>query len=149
MWPMLLPGNNEAGWEFNSSYLVNNPYGGQGEPLRVPRSPAQADLISTNSLVVAPFFAPFDDMSICVTNRLETVPAKYQLLGDAIPAESYATGRNPVPSWGEEASGNSNQDMIMMRDVGISRAWNHGYLKDMSYRYIHRLFEDVLTRMEE
>lgn len=88
-------------------------------------------------------------MSICVTNRLETVPAKYQLLGDAIPAESYATGRNPVPSWGEEASGNSNQDMIMMRDVGISRAWNHGYLKDMSYRYIHRLFEDVLTRMEE
>ena len=149
VWPMLLPGNNEAGWEFNSSYLVNNPYGGQGEPLRVPRSPAQADLISTNSLVVAPFFAPFDDMSICVTNRLETVPAKYQLLGDAIPAESYATGRNPVPSWGEEASGNSNQDMIMMRDVGISRAWNHGYLKDMSYRYIHRLFEDVLTRMEE
>lgn len=41
-----------------------------------------------------PFFGNFDDMSICVTNRLASLPGKAKLLGDAIPAESYATGRN-------------------------------------------------------
>lgn len=147
VWPMLLPGNNEAGWEFNSSYLVNNPYGGQGEPLRVPRSPAQADLISTNSLVVAPFFAPFDDMSICVTNRLETVPAKYQLLGDAIPAESYATGRNPVPGWSGIGSSCVNKDMTEFKD-GIMLPWLHGFLKDSAFYFISGVYLDVINRME-
>ena len=42
-WPMTLPGNNKAGWAFNDFYKVDNPYGGQGEPYRMPRSPAQAD----------------------------------------------------------------------------------------------------------
>ncbi|MDD6030537.1 MAG: hypothetical protein PUE68_06935, partial [Kiritimatiellae bacterium] len=144
-----LPGNNEAGWEFNDFYKVDNPYSGQGESYRMPRPPAQADLIGTDSLVVAPFFAPFDDMSICVTNRLTSLPGKARLLGDAIPAESYATGRNPVPGWEERSHGNENQDMILFRESSCSGSWTHGFIKDMSYFYVQQLFLDVVRRMKE
>ena len=149
VWPMPLPGNNEAGWEFNDFYKVDNPYSGQGESYRMPRPPAQADLIGTDSLVVAPFFAPFDDMSICVTNRLASLPGKARLLGDAIPAESYATGRNPVPGWEERSHGNENQDMILFREPSCSGSWTHGFIKDMSYFYVQQLFLDVVRRMKE
>ncbi len=34
-----------------------------------------------------PFSGNFDDISICVTNRLASLPGKAKLLGDAIPVE--------------------------------------------------------------
>ena len=72
--------------------------GGRVVPGRRPS--AQTGNISRESLMTVPFFGNFDDMSVCGTNLVESIPNRAQLLADAIPAESYATGRNPVPRWG-------------------------------------------------
>lgn len=42
--------------------------------------------ISRKSLIYS-FIGNFDDISICVTNRLASLPGKAKLLGDAIPVE--------------------------------------------------------------
>ena len=77
------------------------------------------------------------------------LPGNAKLLGDAIPAESYATGRNPVPGWEERSHGNENQDMILFRESSCSGSWTHGFIKDMSYFYVQQLFLDVVRRMKE
>ena len=91
VWPALLPGNNEAGWSFNSAYDIRNPdFQGQGDGLMMHRPPQLAAQLSDSDLRLLPFFGSFDDMSICTTNVLTTIPQRTQLLADAIPAESYA-----------------------------------------------------------
>ena len=42
--------------------------------------------ISRNSLIYS-FIGNFDDMSICLTNKLTSLPGNAKLLGDAIPVE--------------------------------------------------------------
>ena len=97
VWPLLLPGNNEAGWSFNSAHdVVNTNYLNGGGPLMLRLTPEQAGQLTDNVLKQCPFFGAFDDMSICTTNRIVNLPQKNQLLADAIPAESYAAGRNLV-----------------------------------------------------
>ena len=86
-------------------------------------------------------------MSICVTNRLASLPGKARLLGDAIPAESYATGRNPVPGWGGVGSSCVNKDMTEFKQ-GTTLPWVHGFLKDSALYYINGVFIDVVNRMK-
>ena len=59
-------------------------------------SPVQANQLTDIQLKQYPFFGAFDDMSICTTNQIKCLPQKNQLLADAIPAETYAAGRNLV-----------------------------------------------------
>lgn len=99
--------------------------------------------------MTVPFFGNFDDMSVCGTNLVESIPNRAQLLADAIPAESYATGRNPVPGWGDDFGVNANQDMVFFRKDAVSTRWTHGFLKDSAYMNLSRLFLDVVSRMEE
>ena len=146
VWPAVLPGNNEAGWSFNQAYKVPDPYGGHGLPVLVPCPPAQTGNISRESLMTVPFFGNFDDMSVCGTNLVESIPNRAQLLADAIPAESYATGRNPVPGWGLLGGSTANVDMIRYKTIESDR-WIHGYLKDVAFFHISGLFDDVSLRM--
>ena len=101
---MPLPGNNEAGWEFNDFYKVDNPYGGQGESYRMPRPPAQADLIGTDSLVVAPFFAPFGDMA-CHTMNLPFRAEASATLGKSSVQMEGGLGRNEARARSRCSSG--------------------------------------------
>ena len=143
VWPALLPGNNEAGWSFNSAYDIPNPdFLGQGDGLMMHRPPQLAAQLSDSDLRLLPFFGSFDDMSICTTNVLTTIPQRTQLLADAIPAESYAAGRNPVAAWGVSR----NVDMIQFRRAGTALQWNHGFIKSGNYNLIYRLFKDVIER---
>ena len=118
--------------------------GGRVVPGR--RPPAQTGNISRESLMTVPFFGNFDDMSVCGTNLVESIPNRAQLLADAIPAESYATGRNPVPGWGLLGGSTANVDMIRYKTIESDR-WIHGYLKDVAFFHISGLFDDVSLRM--
>lgn len=53
----------------------------------VPCPPAQTEDVSRVSLMSVPFSGNFDDMSICVTNKLTSLSGNAKLLGDAIPVE--------------------------------------------------------------
>ena len=121
VWPALLPGNNEAGWSFNSNYESC-------------LSPTQAFLLSDIQLMQEPFFGSFDDMSICTTNRITSVPLKSQLLADAIPAESYAAGRNPIPNL-------ANVEMREKKTGGGN--WTHSFIIGAPYAWTYRIFNSI------
>lgn len=141
VWPALLPGNNEAGWSFNADYDVNNPdYVGGGDPLTLHLTPAQAAQLSDAQLRTVPFFGAFDDMSICTTNQVRNVPQKNQLLADAIPAESYAAGRNPIPNF-------LNRDMRGMKSGGGK--WTHSFLVSAPYAWVYQVFDDMKMRSDQ
>ena len=146
VWPMWLPGNNEGGWGFANAYKEEDPYGGQGNPFLVPIDPIRANAISDDALKVTPFFGPFDDMAICTTNSITVVPALHQLLADAIPAESYAAGRNPIPAWLDDESENDNIDLCQFRDDSFNLLWTHSLIKEAAYRHISNLFKDIVLK---
>ena len=135
VWPAFLPGNNEAGWSFNADYDVNNPdYVGGGDPLTLHLTPAQAAQLTDAQLRTVPFFGAFDDMSICTTNRVRDIPQKNQLLADAIPAESYAAGRNPIQKF-------LNFDMQGLKSGGCD--WTHSFIIQAPYAWTYRIFNSI------
>ena len=111
-WPMLLPGNNEAGWSFNSAY----------DTLMFHMSPADAanltdDMIRTNS-----FFGLFDERGLYGTNgsALARQPnVRRHALADGIPAESYAAGANEI--------GNRNRAWGNVRNVDMPYEARHAW----------------------
>ena len=141
VWPTFLPGNNEAGWSFNADYDVNNPdYVGGGDPLTLHLTPAKAAQLTDAQLRTAPFFGAFDDMSICTTNQVLNIPQKNQLLADAIPAESYAAGRNPISNF-------LNRDMRGMKSGGGK--WTHSFLVEAPYAWVYQVFDDMKMRSDQ
>ena len=141
VWPTFLPGNNEAGWSFNADYDVNSPdYVGGGDPLTLHLTPAKAAQLTDAQLRTAPFFGAFDDMSICTTNQVLNIPQKNQLLADAIPAESYAAGRNPISNF-------LNRDMRGMKSGGGK--WTHSFLVEAPYAWVYQVFDDMKMRSDQ
>ena len=141
VWPTFLPGNNEAGWSFNADYDVNSPdYVGGGDPLTLHLTPAKAAQLTDAQLRTAPFFGAFDDMSICTTNQVLNIPQKNQLLADAIPAESYAAGRNPISNF-------LNRYMRGMKSGGGK--WTHSFLVEAPYAWGYQVFDDMKMRSDQ
>ena len=139
IWPLLLPGNNEAGWSFNIGYDVVDPNSVAGEDaVMIRRPPAQAAQLTDEQLKRYPFFGAFDDMSICTTNRIVRLPQKNQLLADAIPAESYAAGRNQIPGF-------VNLEMQGMRSGGGD--WTHSFIVEAPYAWTYEIFDDIKERI--
>lgn len=83
----VIPGNCEGGWGYNDEYT--NWLG------------LLPDSVKTNSytdaqLTQSPIFRPFDDTSLHGTNVVSlTLAQKAKVLGDGIPALSFAAGANP------------------------------------------------------
>ena len=83
----VIPGNCEGGWGYNDEYT--NWLG------------LLPDSVKTNSytdaqLAQSPIFRPFDDTSLHGTNVVSlTLAQKAKVLGDGIPALSFAAGANP------------------------------------------------------
>ena len=73
-------------------------------------------------------------MSICTTNRVRDIPQKNQLLADAIPAESYAAGRNPIP-------GRDNLEMQKMKTGGGK--WTHSFIVEAPYAWTYLIFNAI------
>ena len=139
IWPLLLPGNNEAGWSFNIGYNVVDPDSVSGEDaVTIRRPPAQAAQLTDVQLKRYPFFGAFDDMSICTTNRIVSLPQKNQLLADAIPAESYAAGRNQIPGF-------VNLEMQGKRSGGGD--WTHSFIVEAPYAWTYEIFDDIKERI--
>ena len=139
VWPAFLPGNNEAGWSFNTAHdVVNTNYLNEGGSLMLRLTPVQANQLTDALLKQCPFFGAFDDMSICTTNLIEILPQKNQLLADAIPAESYAAGRNQIPGF-------VNLEMQGKRSGGGD--WTHSFIVEAPYAWTYKVFDDIKERI--
>ncbi|MGN0847024.1 MAG: hypothetical protein ACI4RA_06535 [Kiritimatiellia bacterium] len=87
-----------------------------------------------------PFFGAFDDMSICTTNHVASLVARNRLLADAIPAESYAAGRNPIP----------NLDNVEMQERKTGGGdWTHSFIIKAPYAWTYQIFNDMKERSKQ
>ena len=137
-----LPGGNEVtfagtriegGWGINANYVAN--------PLAyIPLAGFNASYFANHTrddLIASPLFTSFNDSRMASTNTLNI--ADYQLrakmLGDAIPAEGFAAGRNETSG----VSGNynyQNEDGIPNGWPRKDGAWRHSDIKGVSYYFL-------------
>ena len=146
-WPMLLPGNNEAGWSFNGAY----------DTLMFHMSPENAANLSDDMIRTNSFFGLFDEVGLYGTNGsvLATQPAVRQhALADGIPAESYAAGANRIGNrnlvWGDDRNINmpAMPSVLMAWDrlygVGHNQAWKHSDIKERPYQVVRDVFMSII-----
>ena len=152
LWPLVVPGNNEAGWDFNHAHDVTVGHDPDtGAPILERMPPATANVLSDSVLQTNSFFRLFDDTALYGTNGgavAQAPQARAQLLADAIPAVSRAMGRNPLTGFGGGAV-----DMNAMRngwpqvrqdDDNLKNRWLHSDLKNVAYLFTYRVFDDIV-----
>ena len=95
--------------------------------------------------VIRPLFTPFTDSTLHRVDfdwRVDDI-LRARMLGDAIPAESFATGANPLAL---ESIG--NYDMAAHRQNGSPRTvktgWRHSDVKNVAFYYVYSIFEEFL-----
>ena len=131
----------EGGWGINASYVAN--------PLAyiplVGFNDSYFEGYAGDDLIVSPLFTSFNDSRMASTNALNIVDYRLRakMLGDAIPAESFAAGRNMIGG----VSGNYNYQSATPngwpRKSGDVAVWEHSDIKNVAYYYVHVLFEKI------
>ena len=137
----------EGGWGINARYMLN--------PLAyVPLVGFNASYFENytrEDLITKPLFSSMNDSRMHSTNVLNFVDQELRakMLGDAIPAESFAAGANEISGfvnynmqsgtpngWPEARSENKNGKKIYY--------WHHSDIKNVSYYYVYKLFEKII-----
>ena len=127
----------EEGWSINANHVAN--------PLAyVPLAGFNASHFANytrEDLITSPLFTSFNDSRMMSTNAFNIVDYRLRakMLGDAIPAESFAAGRNMIGG----VSGNynyQNEDGTPNGWPSNRDGWFHSDLKDVAYWYTYKLF---------
>jgi len=126
----------EGGWGVNAAYMAN--------PLAyiplVGFNASYFDNHSRNDKITSPLFTSFNDNRMHTTNTLALVDdeLRAKMLGDAIPAESFAAGRNVISGvtdnynyQGEDATPNGWPKV----DDFDTPVWEHSDLRKVAYYY--------------
>ena len=133
------PGNCEGGWGYNDEYT--NWLG------------LLPDSVKTNSytdtqLTQAPIFRPFDNTVLHGTNVVSlTLAQKAKVLGDGIPALSFAAGANPFgDTVGIQNVNMTDYAVDWPRERGI---WRHSDIGDVAYKFLSPLFDMIVNESLE
>jgi len=115
-----------------------------------------ANNIPTYQLKTNPFFTPFVDSNLTGPSGSTeaAIPSvKASVLGGAIPALSYAVGRNAFGSTAPNIVNNS--DMVLLEDGwpqvrpllsdNLHRAWYHSDAKNVAYPFTHKLWQNIVN----
>lgn len=156
-WPLWLPGNNEAGWEFErETYgeVVTQPTP-NGQPYQYfsHSTPDEMRAVPDSALRYAPFFSPFDDPQIVTDGGssflLANTNVYHRILADGIPAESFATGANVIST---SKVFLDNQKMpsskitwwpsVRRKDKALR--WLHSDLKNVAFPYVNQTFSKIV-----
>ena len=133
----------EEGWCINANHVAN--------PLAyVPIAGFNASYFANytrDDLITSPLFTSFNDSRMASTNALNIVDYRLRakMLGDAIPAESFAAGRNMIGGVSENYN-YQNEDGTpngWPRWKGDIPQWHHSDIKDIAYFYVWKLFERI------
>jgi len=146
----------QGGWGFNSTWESTSVQP-TGDYNYIPKSPQSANNLTTNQLQTNPFFTPFSDSNLTGPNgsaEASRYTIRAKVLGEAIPALSYAVGRNSVGAFGPENQ--NNFDMVNLEDGWPQERkanqqhraidWFHGDSKDVAYPFTHRLWESFVKQ---
>jgi len=131
----------QAGWVFNAHWNIRV----SSNSIRK-RTPSEADMITNEELKAEPFFKHFKSAALLDPSQGSSAANDYNIradaLAEAIPALSFAVGRNEVPVFEDR-----NIDLHTTRN-GWPRAsgrWLHGDLKDVAYRYNYPLWQQWVS----
>lgn len=159
----------QAGWKFSGYYSKTERVGSNSHGTTIDRRrryyPSETYEISNASLRVHPFFKDFQDSGIYGDGGSAFLKANPQVwwysLSHGIPAESLATGANPVPKWvlpkggklGQTDSDDGkkrNYDMATTcNPAGPSSAveWTHSYFIQKSLLDTRKLYEKLANQI--
>ena len=129
----------EGGWGINAWYAAN--------PLAyIPLSGFNAFYFkdyTREDMVTSPLFTTFEDGRMASTNALvfSDVALRAKMLGDAIPAESFAAGRNVTRG----VSANINLQVCASEnwpktDDDKNPIWEHSDIMNVAFFYLYKLF---------
>ena len=112
------------------------------------RSLCVSDAFAMASLVCCcPLFTSFDDERMSSTNVLDFADEdlRAKMLGDAIPAESFAAGRTALDGFDNyEYLGNAEHGWPTKK-----KEWKHSDIKNVDYRYVQDFFKHIKEATEQ
>ncbi len=140
--------DSNGGWGFNTYWNITEEFSDPQHPELPPepysrkRTPSEAQAITNDELKLHTFFRDFQDNRLVNPQTGSAAADEYltraKVLGDAIPALSFAAGRNSIAAFEDR-----NIDLMSKKD-GWPHAdgrWHHGDAKDVAYRFNHPLWE--------
>jgi hypothetical protein len=132
-----IPGNCEGGWGYNGEHT--NLAG------------LLTDFAKTNEftdaeLIASPIFRKFDNPLFHQTNLIAIAQTELnKVMGDGIPATSFAAGRNPIS--GSCVAGNilmsPDDTSPWPRIVDDQRKWYHSDICKIAFFYVHPIFKKI------
>jgi hypothetical protein len=160
--------DSQGGWGFNSAWdiaeTVSNPgpHGSTTTTTYRRQTPADANLLlsAPEQLKTKPFFRRFKDARLMGASGSAAAAGyltRATALGTAIPALSFAAGRNPVPRFSVDQR---NIDLVNLQE-GWPQArladptkritptigrWFHSDLKNVAYRYNYLMWENLVQK---
>ncbi len=150
--------DSQAGWGFNVGWLIaeNKPGGPHGGTTTTHSlmAPADAEKLTDAQLREKPFFRPFEDDSLTTPSGGEAASdylTRATVLGTAIPALSFATGRNAIKKFNE---GDRNRDLMnyqngwpwsRLSDEKLNNRWLHSDLKNVAYMFNYPVWKEWVT----
>ena len=138
----------EGGWGVSASYVAN--------PLAyIPLAGFNASYFANytrDDLITSPLFTSFNDSRMASTNALNIVDYRLRakMQGDAIPAESFAAGRNDTSG----VSGNYNYQSATPNgwpktDDDDNPVWEHSDFKNVAYFYARQIFKKIVDESKQ
>ena len=134
-----IPGNCEGGWGYNGEHT--NLFGLLTEF-------AKTNDFTDAELVDSPIFRRFDNDLLHQTNLISIAQTELnKVLGDGIPALSFAAGANEISCFGD--GGNYNYQRTgatpngWPKKSGDAIVWEHSDIKNVAYYYVYLLFEKI------
>ena len=159
----------EAGWKFGGHYMKSSESnsGAMGMPVDTYRhyNATEAASINPESLKTRPLFRDFTKSEIYDENGsaylLSNNVFRWRVLSHGIPAESFATGANPVPKWDgrsrttdgdsdepeSETESGSNVNMATLFDAHRNN-WIHSYFIKAPLIDTHQLFDRIVKEVK-
>jgi hypothetical protein len=131
----------EGGWGINASYMAN--------PLAyIPLVGFNASYFADytrEDLITRPLFTSMNDERMHSTNVLNFVDAELRakMLGDAIPAESFAAGANEISGFLNHNMQTETPNGWPRKDSDQKASWEHSDVKDVSFYFTYKLFEKI------
>ena len=132
-----IPGNCEGGWGYNSEHT--NLAG-------LLTDFAKTNAFTDAELIASPIFRKFDNTLLHQTNLISIAQTELnKVMGDGIPARSFAAGRNPIS--GNCVSGNilmsPGDTLLWPRIVDDQSKWYHSDICKLAFFYVHPIFKKI------
>ena len=118
--------------------------------------------LTRDDVIIHPLFTPFraeaDSMHstnlFTIANETYGKNLRAKFLGDAIPATSFAAGRNQISVWGSLRNVDcqflvKDNPWPVDRMKNNVRQWRHSDIKDIAYFYLHQFFSEIQARSNQ